>query len=76
MDASWNTMYKLVSSIHLILKPPLMFSQSEKATLISFVFSSFGKPVKQRIRVTAAERLFGVAMANICAVQCSQVYRA
>lgn len=45
-----------MSSRHLILNPPPTFSHSENADWISFVFSSFGKPVKDKIRVTDAER--------------------
>lgn len=44
-----------MSLIHLILKPPLMLSHSEKAAWMSRVLSSFGKPVRDRIRVTQAE---------------------
>ena len=55
MVASLKTMSKLVSSIHLILKPPLAFSHSENATWMSLVLSSFGNPVRERIRVTHAE---------------------
>lgn len=33
-----------------------MFSHSENADWISFVFNSFEKPVKNKIRVTEAER--------------------
>jgi len=55
-DASWKTIKRLVSSRHLILNPPPTFSHSENADWISFVFSSFGKPVKDKIRVTDAER--------------------
>ena len=53
--ASWKTIKRLVSSIHLILNPPPTFSHSEKAVWISLVFSSFGKPVRERMRVTQAE---------------------
>ena len=53
--ASTKTMRRLVSSIHLILKPPFEFSHSEKAEWMSRVLSSFGKPVKERMRVTDAE---------------------
>lgn len=48
-------MRRLVSSIHLILKPPLAFSHSENAAWMSLVFSSFGKPVNERMRVTQAD---------------------
>ena len=44
-----------MSSIHLISKPPFEFSHSEKAEWMSRVLSSFGKPVKERMRVTDAE---------------------
>lgn len=44
--ASWKTINRLVSSLHFILKPPDMDSYSEKAAWISFVFNSFGKPVR------------------------------
>jgi len=37
------------------LNPPLTVSHSENADWISLVLSSFGKPVKERIRVTEAE---------------------
>lgn len=33
-----------------------MFSHSANAVWMSFVLSSFGKPLKERMRVTAAER--------------------
>ena len=49
-------MRRLVSSLHFILKPPDMLSYSAKAAWMSFVFNSFGKPVRKRIRVTQAER--------------------
>jgi hypothetical protein len=49
-------MRRLVSSLHLILKPPLTDSHSEKADWMSFVLSSLGKPVRERILVTLAER--------------------
>jgi hypothetical protein len=55
-EASWKTIKRLVSSFHLILNPPLTVSHSENADWISFVLSSFGNPVKERIRVTEAER--------------------
>lgn len=54
-EASWKTIKRLVSSLHLILNPPLMLSHSAKADWMSFVFSSFGKPVKDKMRVTEAE---------------------
>jgi len=54
--ASWNTIKRLVSSFHLILNPPLWFSYSENADWMSFVFNSFGKPVKKRMRVTEADK--------------------
>ncbi len=44
-----------MSLIHLILKPPLTLSHSEKAAWMSLVLSSFGKPVRDRMRVTQAE---------------------
>ena len=53
--ASWKTIKRLVSSIHLILNPPPTFSHSVKAVWISLVFSSFGNPVRERMRVTQAE---------------------
>jgi hypothetical protein len=53
--ASWKTIKRLVSSIHLILNPPPTPSHSVKAVWISLVFNSFGKPVRERIRVTQAE---------------------
>lgn len=56
MEASWKTINRLVSSLHLILNPPPMFSQSENAVWMSFVLSSLAKPVKERMRVTDAER--------------------
>ena len=55
-EASWKTINRLVSSLHLILNPPATFSHSEKAAWMSFVLSSLAKPVKDRIRVTEAER--------------------
>jgi hypothetical protein len=54
-EGSWNTIRRLVSSLHLILNPPLRASHSEKAEWMSFVLSSFGNPVRERIRVTEAE---------------------
>ena len=53
--ASWKTIKRLVSSIHLILNPPPTASHSPKATWISLVFSSLGNPVRDRMRVTQAE---------------------
>lgn len=53
--ASWKTIKRLVSSIHLILNPPPTLSHSAKADWISLVFSSFGNPVRERMRVTQAE---------------------
>ena len=53
--ASLKTISRLVSSIHLILKPPFVFSHSENAAWMSLVLSSFGKPVRERMRVTQAE---------------------
>lgn len=53
---SWKTISKLVSSLHLILKPPLTPSHSAKELWISFVLSSLENPVKERMRVTEAER--------------------
>jgi hypothetical protein len=53
--ASWKTIKRLVSSIHLILNPPPTLSHSAKAVWISLVFNSFGKPVRERMRVTQAE---------------------
>jgi hypothetical protein len=61
MVASWKTMRRLVSSLHLILKPPLTDSHSEKTCWMSFVLSSFGNPVRERMRVTEAERLDNAA---------------
>jgi hypothetical protein len=55
MVASWKTISKLVSSFHLILKPPLTASQSEKAAWMSLVLSSLLKPVRERILVTEAD---------------------
>ena len=55
MDASWKTIKRLVSSLHLILNPPLALSHSENADWMSFVLSSFGNPVKDKMRVTEAE---------------------
>ena len=53
--ASLNTIKRLVSLIHLILKPPLTLSHSAKAAWISRVLSSLEKPVRERMRVTQAE---------------------
>ena len=53
--ASLKTMRRDVSSFHLILKPPAWLSHSEKADWMSFVLSSLGKPVRERMRVTEAE---------------------
>lgn len=55
-DGSWKTINRLVSSSHLILNPPFPPSQSAKALWMSFVFNSFGNPLRKRIRVTEAER--------------------
>lgn len=55
-EASWKTIKRLVSSLHFILNPPPMFSHSENADWMSFVFSSFAKPVKDKMRVTDADR--------------------
>ena len=44
-----------MSSIHLILNPPLAFSHSVNAAWISLVLSSLGNPVSDRMRVTQAE---------------------
>jgi len=49
-------MRRLVSSIHLILYPPFSFSYSAKAAWMSLVFSSAGKPLSDKMRVTQAER--------------------
>lgn len=54
-EASWKTIKRLVSSIHLILKPPPTFSHSENATCMSLVLSSLAKPVRCRMRVTEAD---------------------
>ena len=53
--ASLKTIKRLVSLIHLILKPPFTLSHSENAAWMSLVLSSFGKPVRERMRVTQAE---------------------
>ena len=53
--ASLKTIKRLVSLIHLILKPPFTPSHSEKAACISLVLSSFGKPLRDKMRVTQAE---------------------
>ena len=53
---SLKTTRREVSSIHFILKPPRSFSNSAKAAWMSLVLSSGGKPERERIRVTQAER--------------------
>ena len=54
--ASAKTRRRLVSLTHLILKPPRTASHSLKAAWMSLVFSSGGKPVRDNIRVTEADK--------------------
>jgi hypothetical protein len=62
---SLKTTRREVSSIHLILKPPRSFSNSAKAAWMSRVLSSGGKPERERIRVTQAERdIFNIGSAG------------
>jgi hypothetical protein len=55
IEGSWKTMRRLVSSFHLILNPPFIPSYSVKADWMSLVLSSFGNPVRERMRVTEAD---------------------
>ena len=72
--ASLKTIKRLVSLIHLILKPPFTLSHSENAAWMSLVLSSFGKPVNERMRVTQAES-WDRDVAMSCEVWARYAYR-